>query len=95
MENISRTDHVRNEKVLHRVKDERNILNTIKRRKDNWIGHILRSSRLILVKYVIQVRMEGSIQERRCKQLLDDLKKMKYWKLKKEASDCTVWRTGC
>ena len=33
MEKISWTDRVRNEKVLHRVKEERNIINTIKRRK--------------------------------------------------------------
>jgi hypothetical protein len=31
---------VRNE-VLYRVKEERNVLYTIKRRKANWIGHIL------------------------------------------------------
>jgi hypothetical protein len=36
------TGRVKNEDVLHRVKDERNILRTIKRRKANWIGHILR-----------------------------------------------------
>jgi hypothetical protein len=32
MEKISWTDLVRNEEVLHRVKEERNILHTIKRR---------------------------------------------------------------
>ena len=33
IEKISWTDHVRNEEVLHRVKEERNILHTVKRRK--------------------------------------------------------------
>jgi hypothetical protein len=33
MEKISWTDRVRNEEVLHRIKEERNILHTIKRRK--------------------------------------------------------------
>ena len=33
LEKIRWTDRVRNEKVLHRVKEERNILRTIKRRK--------------------------------------------------------------
>ena len=28
--------------MLHRAKEERNILHTIQRRKANWIGHILR-----------------------------------------------------
>jgi hypothetical protein len=36
-----RKNCVRSE-VLWRVKEERNILHTIKRRKVNWIGHILR-----------------------------------------------------
>jgi hypothetical protein len=31
---------VRNEEVLHRVNEERNIVHTVKRRKANWIGHI-------------------------------------------------------
>lgn len=32
---------VRKEKVLKRVKEERNILLAIKRKKYNWIGHVL------------------------------------------------------
>jgi len=38
---ISCTDHVRYEEVLQRVREDRNILHTITRRKANWIGHIL------------------------------------------------------
>jgi hypothetical protein len=49
---ISWTDRVRNEEVLHTVKEERNILHTTKRRKANWIGHILRSN--CLLKHVIE-----------------------------------------
>jgi hypothetical protein len=49
---ISSTNRVRNEEVLHRVKEERNILHTIKRRKANWIGHILRTN--CLLKHVIE-----------------------------------------
>jgi hypothetical protein len=33
--------------VLHTVKEERNILHTIKRREDKWIGHILRGNCLL------------------------------------------------
>jgi hypothetical protein len=51
MEKISWTDRVRNE-VLHRVKEDRKILHRIKRRKANWIGHILR--RNCLLKHVIE-----------------------------------------
>ena len=42
MEKICWRDRVRNEEVLHRVKEEGNKLRTIKRRTANWIGHILR-----------------------------------------------------
>jgi hypothetical protein len=63
----------------------------------NWIGHILR--RNCLLKHVIEGKLEGRIEMtgrrgRRGKQLLDDLKKKKrYWKLKEEALDRTLWRT--
>jgi hypothetical protein len=93
---ISWTDCVRNEEVIHRVKEERNILHTIKRRKANWIGNIF--GRNCLLKHVIELKLEGRIemmgrQGRRCKQLLDDLKeKRRYWKLKEEALNHTLWR---
>ena len=41
MEKISWTDHVRNEEVLLQVNEQRNILHAIRKRKANWIGHIL------------------------------------------------------
>ena len=40
MEKISWTDHVRNEDMLLRVNEQRNILHDIRKRKANWIGHI-------------------------------------------------------
>jgi len=39
--------HVRNEDVLLRVKEQRNILHEIWKRKANWIGHILRRNCLL------------------------------------------------
>jgi hypothetical protein len=77
LEKISWTDRVRNEEVLHRVKEERNIVYTIKRRKANWIGHILR--RDCLLKHVIEGNILGRIEVtgrrgRRYKQLLDNRK---------------------
>jgi ribosomal 50S subunit-associated protein YjgA (DUF615 family) len=73
MEKISWTDRVNNEAVLHRVKDGRNILHTIRRRKANWIGHILR--RNCLIKHIIEGEIQGTRRrERRGMQLLDDLK---------------------
>jgi hypothetical protein len=60
MKKINWTDRVRNEVVLHRVKEERNIVHKIKRRKANWIGHILR--RNCLLKYVVEGKLEGRIE---------------------------------
>jgi hypothetical protein len=62
MEKIIWTDRVRNEEVLQTVKEERNILQKIKRRKANWIGHILR--RNCLLKHVIKGKLEGRIDMR-------------------------------
>jgi hypothetical protein len=80
------TDRVNNEVVLHRVKEERNILHTTRRRNVKWIGHI---------KHIIEGNIRGIRRRgRRCKQLLDDLKEARrYWKLKEEAHDRTFWRT--
>jgi hypothetical protein len=49
MEKISWTDHVRNEDLLLRVKEQRNtrILHEISKRKANWIVHILRRNCLL------------------------------------------------
>ena len=49
-----------NEEVLHKVKEDRNILHTVTRRKFNWIGHIWR--RNCLLKHVIEGKIEGRIE---------------------------------
>jgi hypothetical protein len=56
MEKISWTDRVRNEEVLHRVKEERNIIHTVKIRKSNWFGHIL--GRNCLLKHTVEGKIE-------------------------------------
>jgi hypothetical protein len=60
MEKISWTDHVRNEGVLLRVKQQRNILHEIRKRKANWIGHILR--RNCLPQGVTEGKIQGGIE---------------------------------
>jgi hypothetical protein len=59
MEKISWTDLVRNEEVLLRVKDQRNILHEISKWKANWIGHILRIN--CLIQQVIEGKIKGGI----------------------------------
>jgi len=87
---------VRNEEVLLRVKEQRNILHEIHKRKANWIGHILR--RNCLLQRVIEGKMQGGIevtgkQGRRRRKLLDDLKESRgHSHLKEEALDPTIWR---
>jgi len=49
---------VKNE-LLYSVKEERNILHTLKITKANWIGHIV--GRNCLLKHVIEGRIEGRI----------------------------------
>jgi hypothetical protein len=86
---------VRNEEVLQRVKEQRNILPYISKQKANWIGHILR--RKCLLQQVIEGKTKGEIKEtgrrvRRCKNLLDDLKDRRgYSHLKQETLDLSKW----
>ena len=97
MKKISWTDHVRNEEVLFRVNEQRNILHEIRKRKANWIGHILRGN--CLLQQVIEGKIKGQIdvtrrRGRRHKKLLDDLKdRIGYCQLKEEALDRTMWRS--
>jgi hypothetical protein len=97
MEKISWTDHVRNEEVLLRVKEQRNILHEKRKWKANWVGHILR--RNCLLQRVIEGKIKGGIEVtgrrgRKRRKLLDDLKERTgYSHLKEEALDHTMWRT--
>jgi len=94
MEN-SWTDHVRNEEVLLRVNEQRNILHEIRNWKANWIGHILYKN--CLLKQVVEGKIKREMevarrQGRRRKKLLDDLKNRRgYSHLKEEALDRTMW----
>ena len=96
MEKISWTDHLRNEDVLLRVNDQRNIVHEIRKREINWIGHILR--RNCLLKQVIEGKIKGEMEAtrrrgRRRTKVLDDLKDRRgYSHLKEEALDRTMWR---
>ena len=84
------------EEVLLRVKEQRNILHEINKRKANWIGHILR--RNCPLQRVIEGKIKGRIEMtgrwgRRRRKLLDDLKERRgYSHLKEEALDRTMWR---
>ena len=80
--------------VLLRVNEQRNILHEIRKRKANWIGHVLR--RNCLLQRVIEGKIKGGIEvtERRGirrRKLLDDLKERRgYSHLKEKALDRTL-----
>jgi hypothetical protein len=80
------------------VKEERNILHKIKRRKAGWIGHIWCGN--YLQRHVIEGKIDVAIEVegkrgRRRKQRLGDLKEMKgCGKLREEALCRTIWRVG-
>ena len=98
MEKISWTDHGRNKDVLLRVKEQRNILHEIHKRKAKWIGYILR--RNCLPQRVIEGKIKGGMEVtgrrgRRRRKLLNDLEERRgYSHLKEEALDRTMWRAS-
>jgi hypothetical protein len=68
---------MRNEEVLFRVKEQRNMSHEIRKSKANWIGHILR--RNYLLQQVTEGKIKGKIEVtgrrgRRRRKLLDVLK---------------------
>ena len=71
------TDSVRNDKVLRRDKEDRNIIYKMNRRKANLIGHIL--CRNCILKHIIEEKIEDGIEvtgrrRKRSQQILNDLK---------------------
>jgi hypothetical protein len=91
---------VRTKELLDSVKEDRNVIHTINRRKANWIGHILRFN--CLLKHIIERKIEGRIEvvtvrrSRRRNQLLGDLnEKRGFFKLKREAIVRTLWKNRC
>jgi len=98
MEKISWTDNVRNKDVLLRVKEQRNILHEIHKRKANCISHVLR--RNCLLQRVTEGKINWGIEAtgrrgRRRRKLLKCLKERReYSQLKEESLDSTTWRAG-
>jgi hypothetical protein len=82
--------------VLLRVNEQRNFLHELRKRKANWIGHIVR--RNCLLKQIIEGKIKGEVEVtrrrgRRRRKLLDDLKDRRlYSHVKEDALDSTLWR---
>jgi hypothetical protein len=89
MEKISWTDHVRNEELLLRVKEQRNILHEIRKRTANWSGHILR--RNCLLQRVTEGKIQWVIEEDVGSYWMN-LRKGEDIHLKEESLDRSMWR---
>ena len=48
--------------MLYRGKEDGNIVHEVRKRKANWIGHILRKN--CLLKQVVEGKIEGGIKRR-------------------------------
>ena len=92
MEKISWTERVRNEEVLRRVGEQRTLINTIRRRKARWTGHVIRSEGLL--RTVIEGRAEGKRPRgRKRMMMLDDIKQgQTYHTMKRAALNREGWR---
>jgi hypothetical protein len=66
MEKICWSDHLKYKDVLQRVKEDRNILQTIKRRKADWISNISRGN--CTLKHVIKGNIEERVEMKRRQQ---------------------------
>ena len=92
MERVSWKDKKTNKEVLEAVGEKRSIVNTIRKRKKIWIGHIMRNPGLM--RDVVEGRLEGKRPRGRKRMgMLDDLQSnMSYGALKCKAEDRDDWR---
>jgi len=73
---ISCQKHATDETVLERIRMSRCLINTIKRRKTIWLGHVLRHDNML--RHAIEGRMEGKrTRGRKRMMLLHMMKKEK------------------
>ena len=104
LEKVNWSDRISNEEVLTMVNESRCLIETIRQRKKNWVGHVLRGNGLL--RDVLEGRMLGKAQVgRRREKMLDDLmivpiegskkkeKVLSYRKLKIKAEDRSGWRS--
>ena len=85
-------DKIRNDEVLTRIGQERELLKTIRHRKALWMGHALRKNGI--VNDVLEGTVEGDVKRgRRKTKFVDDLKEGKgYENMKRRAQNREVWR---
>src|SRR5260221_12726989 len=89
---ISWTEHKTNEEVLNMVNEKRKLMETIRKRQKNWIGHILR--RDLLLTTVLEGRIQGKKVPGRPRIMTLDWMKDKdrgYKEVREKAQNRTEW----
>jgi hypothetical protein len=83
MEKISWSDFVRTENVLQGVKEARNILQKIRRKKANWIGHLFHRSCFLnhVIEGKVEQRIEVTVKRRQGRRLRS------YWMVLRKRDD--------
>lgn len=86
-------DKITNDEVLRRVGENRILIREIRKRKGNWMGHIMRSNCLLLE--MMEGVVEGDKKRGRKRMKMIDLIKEKnsYVNLKKRAEEREEWRS--
>ena len=82
-EYISRSDNVRNEEVLRRVEEERNILHAIQRRMATWIGHSL-CRNCLLIHFIERYKGQEDEEEEVSNYWMTLRGKNRHWNLEEE-----------
>ena len=88
----TRRYHISNKEVLKRVKERRSLIETIVRRKQNWIGHVLRGCSML--KEIIEGRFEGKHSRGRKRIGMFDilLRGENFEIMKRRTNDRIAWR---
>ena len=92
MEKVKWQDMVTNEEVLRRVHEERSLVASIRKRQQQWFGHILRHASLL--RDLIEGRMKGKKYRGRPRiMMLDWLQQGNgYQAMKVKAMNRSLWR---
>ncbi|VVC32501.1 Hypothetical protein CINCED_3A022619 [Cinara cedri] len=93
---VSWIEHRTNESILSEIDESREILKTIRARRWNMIGHILRHENELIYR-IIEGKMEGKRGQGRprtsfVKQMISDARLSSYAELKRLAGNREEWR---
>lgn len=92
---ISWVEKVTNEQVLRRLSEEMSLLKTLQKRRNTWIGHVMRHEGLL------EIILEGLVEGKNCRgrprlqylnQVMGDMNCPSYNELKRMANDRALWR---